>query len=63
MAQVTAREWLCEAAHQVEEKEDLYVQVACNPDMPPEAIECAKNLVLLTKMLLMRCVAKYLKTL
>lgn len=55
--------WLTEAARHLQEKTALCAEVQSNPHMPPEAIECAKNLKLLTEILLAKAVDKYLKTL
>ncbi len=58
---MTNQQWIDEAAFHLEEKRALCEHVQSTPGMPPEAVECAKNLVLLCEILLMQAVAKYLK--
>ena len=60
MDSATAQSWLDVAAFQVQDKRRILAEVQAHEEMPPEAIECAKNLVLLTEVLLHQAIAKYL---
>ncbi len=59
----SAQSWLDAAAFHWQDKRRIAREVASAPEMPPEAKECAKNLVLLCEILLLKAVEKYLKTL
>jgi hypothetical protein len=63
MTPARAQTWVDAAAFHVQDKKRILAEMQAIPEAPPEAVECAKNLVLLCEVLLDRATAKYLESL
>lgn len=60
MTTETAQGWLRTAAFHLLDKRQLLAEAQANKAFPPEGIECAKNIVVMCDILMLKAIEKYL---